>query len=106
MEEEISWLSGVSGVTLLFAFTILCITIILAIIFVKVPSEYGKTHRELFHRVEILKLATILIIIMGATYLAMYERLTEGVTAVFSGVAGYVLGTVKSGNNNENEEDI
>ncbi len=98
-------LSGVAGITLLFMVTVLCITIILCVVFLKIPSSYGKTLRAMFDKIELLKLSTIFFVIMATTYLTYYDKLTDGTIAIFSGIAGYVLGTVRRGNYKEDKDD-
>jgi hypothetical protein len=84
------------GVTTLFVLVTLCLTVILLFVFYKIPGETGhKTIRRVLEKIELLKLATILIIIIATTYLAIFDKFTESVVAIFSGIAGYVLGTMK-----------
>jgi len=93
------------GVTFLFTVVLLCVTVILCFVFYKIPSEYGKTLRLTLEKIALIKLTTILVIIIGTTYLSLFDKLNDGVIAIFSGIAGYVLGTVKSGKNEIAEKE-
>ena len=39
------------------------------------------------------KLMTIILVLLATTVLALADKLTEAVAAIFSGIVGYVLGT-------------
>jgi hypothetical protein len=48
---------------------------------------------KLFERLQILKMATVMLIIIATTYLALFGVIdSTGAVGIFSGIAGYVLG--------------
>jgi membrane-anchored protein YejM (alkaline phosphatase superfamily) len=60
----------------------------------KVHKDHSHFLPVILHESNFLKLATVLGIIASATYLALANQLTEGVVAILSGIAGYVLAGV------------
>lgn len=48
---------------------------------------------KLFERLQILKMATVMLVIITTTYLSLFGVIdSTGAVGIFSGVAGYVLG--------------
>ncbi|MBP6534129.1 MAG: hypothetical protein KA218_03630 [Arenimonas sp.] len=48
---------------------------------------------KLFERLQILKMATVMLVIITTTYLSLFGIIdSTGAVGIFSGVAGYVLG--------------
>ncbi|SRR6266496_1167176 len=58
----------------------------------KVNPEHGATLRSIFTQTRFLELTTVLVIIISGTFLAWSAKLTDGIVALLSGIAGYVLG--------------
>ncbi|WP_193368416.1 hypothetical protein [Pelagibius marinus] len=102
IDEEFFW---AAGVTLVFVVIIICISVVLMYVFSRIPNEYGRTLRDVLQRIELLKLSTILIIIVATTYLAILGKLSDGAVALLSGVAGYVLGTVRRSDGGGSSEE-
>ena len=50
-----------------------------------------------------LRIATVLVIIGTAAVLALADKLSEGVLALMSGIAGYVLGGISRSNNGSDD---
>lgn len=70
-------------------------TIIGAIAFWRAGQGTAKTFSLLIQRGNLLKLLTVLCIVVAATMLAVLGKIQpEGITAILSGIAGYVLGGV------------
>lgn len=60
--------------------------------FLKTKNSASSFSR-LFERLQILKMATVMLVILATTYLAMFGIIdSTGTVGIFSGVAGYVLG--------------
>jgi len=60
--------------------------------FLKTENSAG-SFAKLFERLQILKMATVMLVIIATTYLALFGIIdSTGAVGIFSGVAGYVLG--------------
>ncbi len=60
--------------------------------FLKTDNAAG-SFAKLFERLQILKMATVMLVILATTYLALFGIIdSTGAVGIFSGVAGYVLG--------------
>lgn len=70
-------------------------TIIGSVAFWRAGSGTAKTFSLLIQRGNLLKLLTVLCIVIAATMLAILGKIpSEGITAILSGIAGYVLGGI------------
>lgn len=50
---------------------------------------------QLFERVQIFKMATVMLIVIATTYLALFGIIdSTGAVGIYSGIAGYVLGAI------------
>ncbi len=59
----------------------------------QIPVGHSDSVRDLFKQTRFLELTTVLAIIISATYLGLLGMLkSEGIAAILSGIAGYVLG--------------
>ncbi len=83
----------------LAAFGMFCVVLIVAYwVTFRDHKLSGDSLAAIIERSEIPKLATTILIIVAATFLAMLGLVTgESVIAILSGVAGYVLGGRKVG---------
>jgi hypothetical protein len=93
----------VLGLVVLFGLAIIGFTVVGGIAFYKAGQGQAKSFGLLFERGNFLRLATAVLIILAAILLAAINKLNpEGVAAILSGVAGYVLGGMdrKSGEGN------
>jgi hypothetical protein len=60
--------------------------------YLKTENSAG-SFSKLFERLQILKMATVMLIIIATTYLALFGVIdSTGAVGIFSGIAGYVLG--------------
>jgi hypothetical protein len=60
--------------------------------FLKTENSAG-SFTKLFERLQILKMATVMLVIIATTYLSLFGIIdSNGAVGIFSGVAGYVLG--------------
>jgi len=78
----------------LWAFGILAIgfTSLGIVAFLKTENSAG-SFSKLFERLQNLKMATVMLVIIATTYLALFGVIdSTGAVGIFSGVAGYVLG--------------
>lgn len=106
METQIDGKLVFWAITACFFLVILVVGGLLLFVFNKIPQQYGGTLRAVLDKTELLKLATIFIIIIASTYLSLVDALNDSVVAIFSGVAGYVLGTVGKDARIKNDEDF
>lgn len=84
---ELSWMGLWAFGILALGFTSLGISA-----FVKSKDSAG-SFSKLFERLQILKMATVMLVIIATTYLALFGIIdSTGTVGIFSGVAGYVLG--------------
>jgi hypothetical protein len=65
---------------------------VLGILLKKVNPSHGYTLRAIFAETRFLELTTVLVIIFSGTFLAWFAKLNDGIVALLSGIAGYVLG--------------
>lgn len=82
------------GLTILYGLVVVGVMAVLCTIVLRVPREYGATLRNIFRQTRFLELTTVLVIIISGTYLAFSAHLSQGIAALLSGIAGYVLGGV------------
>lgn len=84
---ELSWMG-------LWAFGIIAVgfTSLGIVAFLKTENSAG-SFSKLFEGLQILKMATVMLVIVATTYLALFGIIdSTGTVGIFSGVAGYVLG--------------
>lgn len=78
----------------LWAFGIIAVgfTSLGMVAFYKTKNSAG-SFTKLFERLQILKMATVMLVIITTTYLSLFGVIdSTGAVGIFSGVAGYVLG--------------
>ena len=78
----------------LWAFGILAVgfTSLGIVAFLRTENSAG-SFSKLFERLQILKMATVMLVIITTTYLSLFGIIdSTGAVGIFSGVAGYVLG--------------
>jgi hypothetical protein len=81
------------ALVILFGLAIIAFTIVGGIAFYRSNQGQAKSFGLLFERGNFLRLATAVLIILATILLAALDKLnSEGVAAILSGVAGYVLG--------------
>jgi len=83
--------------SLLYGLVILGVVIVILTALLRVQVGHSTSLREVFRQSRFLELTTVLVIIISGTYLAMSGKLTEGVVSLLSGIAGYVLGGLATG---------
>jgi hypothetical protein len=85
--------SVVWAIVILLGLAIVGFTVVGGIAFYRANQGQAKSFGLLFVRGNFLRLATAVLIILAAILLAALGKLNpEGVAAILSGVAGYVLG--------------
>jgi heme/copper-type cytochrome/quinol oxidase subunit 2 len=95
MDQQIARsLDPILGLTILYGLVVIGVMAVLCTIVLRIPRQYGDTLRDIFRQTRFLELTTVLVIIISATYLAFSAHLSQGIAALLSGVAGYVLGGV------------
>ena len=77
---------------LLFSLVVICLTLVMIIAIKKVNPDHSKSLRLLFEQTHFLKLATVLVVIISATFLQVEGKLDDGIIGILSGLVGYVLG--------------
>jgi hypothetical protein len=93
MEERIACcFDPILGLTILYGLVIAGVVAVLCTALSRVPPQYGATLRNIFRQTRFLELTTVLVIIISGTYLAFSSKLSQGIVALLSGIAGYVLG--------------
>lgn len=81
------------ALVILFGLAIIAFAVVGGIAFYKSNQGQAKSFGLLFERGNFLRLATAVLIILATILLAALGKLnSEGVAAILSGVAGYVLG--------------
>ena len=80
------------GITGLYCLVIIGVLAVILTALCRVQVGHSLSLREIFRQTRFLELTTVLVIIISGTYLALSEKLTEGVISLLSGIAGYVLG--------------
>lgn len=58
----------------------------------KVNPNHSRSLTILFEHTHFLKLATVLVVIISATFLQIEDKLSEGIIGILGGIVGYVLG--------------
>ncbi|MBE7638273.1 hypothetical protein GUA87_15555 [Sneathiella sp. P13V-1] len=80
------------------AFTVFMVAMVIVWITFKGHRLSGESLAKIIERTEIPKLATIVLIIVAVTFLALLKIIEgEAVITILSGIAGYVLGGRASG---------
>ena len=70
--------------------------------FKKTDKGGAKSFSMLFHRGNFLKIATVIFVAVATIFLALVDIIKEnGVIAILSGVAGYVLGGLERGSSHQ-----
>lgn len=75
--------------------SVLCVLVggvVLGIAFWKDPRQATEAVKAFFEGGNALRIATVLVILGTTTVLAFADKLSEGILALMSGIAGYVLG--------------
>lgn len=91
------WSNPIWGLTVIYVAIIVGVVLVLWRVIGSVKPEYGGTLREIFRTIHFLELTTVLAIVVSATYLGLADKLNNGLIALLTGVAGYVLGSLKDG---------
>jgi hypothetical protein len=93
------------GLSILYGLVIVGVVIVLVTALTRVKVGHSKSLKEIFMQTRFLELTTVLVIIVSGTTLAWSDKLSEGVIALLSGIAGYVLGGLKSSKPDEEPSD-
>ena len=96
MPEQTHGFQPLFGLWILYAVVVLGVALVVITALSRVKPEHGGTLREIFRQTRFLELTTVLVIIISGTTLAWVGKLSEGITALLSGIAGYVLGGVSA----------
>ena len=81
--------------TILYIIVIVSLTSVMITALIRVEKGHSTQLRLIFQGTQFLKLATVLVIIISATYLAIADKLDQGIVVILSGVAGFVLGGLR-----------
>jgi Ca2+/Na+ antiporter len=74
------------------------LTIVASIAFLRADRDQAKSLSLLLQRGSVFQFLTVMTIVIGACLLAIIGKInSEGIIALLSGVAGYVLGSVSRG---------
>lgn len=84
---------GLSGI---YALVILGVVVVIVTALSRVQVGHGFSLRAVFRQTHFLELTTVIVIIVSGTFLAWSGKLSEGAVALLSGIAGYVLGGVRT----------
>ncbi len=84
---------GLSGI---YALVILGVVVVIVTALSRVQVGHGLSLRAVFRQTHFLELTTVIVIIVSGTFLAWSGKLSDGVVALLSGVAGYVRGGVRT----------
>lgn len=87
--------------SLLYAMVVIGVIVVIVTAIRRIQVGHSSSVKELFKQTRFLELTTVLVIIISGTYLAVSHALTEGVVALLSGIAGYVLGGLSDSKLNE-----
>jgi hypothetical protein len=77
---------------ILFGLVILSFTGVMFTAILRINKNHSTSLRLLFEHTHFLKLATILVVIISATFLQVDDKLSEGIIGILGGIVGYVLG--------------
>ena len=86
---DITYFQYIAG---LYALVVISVTIIIVVAIFRIQVGHSNSVKNLFEQTRFLELTTVLVIIISGTFLALSHTLSEGIAALLSGVAGYVLG--------------
>ena len=90
METNPLWTLGA-----LYGLVILGVVVVIVSALFRIPPTHSTSLRQVFQQSRFLELTTVLVIIISGTYLSVIDKASEGVIALLSGVAGYVLGALR-----------
>jgi len=97
---------------LLIAYTLITITGIIGLTrvftkaFTKDTGSFSETFTKLLGGGIGLRLATVFAVLQTAFFLKLIDKLDEGVLALLTSVAGYVLGGLRFAKNPESNEEL
>jgi len=83
------------GLSVIYALVIVGVVVVIVTALRRVQVGHGFSLRAVFRQTHFLELTTVIVIIVSGTFLAWSGKLTDGVVALLSGIAGYVLGGVR-----------
>ena len=101
---QLAWIALLALVMIVIPFTVIGV-----IAFKRAPVAPGNnpavTFSRLFERAKALQMITVILIVLAAAFLALLRVIDpNGVVAILSGVAGYVLGGIKKESSEENQK--
>src|SRR5437870_4725148 len=90
METNPLWILGT-----LYGLVILGVVGVIVSALLRIPRGHSTSLRDIFRQSRFLELTTVLVIIISGTYLSVIDKASEGIIALLSGIAGYVLGGLR-----------
>jgi hypothetical protein len=92
------------SITVMFIFSLIVFAIVGRAAFLRTTTGGGKSFSLMFSRGNFLGMITVLAVIIATLFLALIDKLSPGAVAIFSGVAGYVLGGMRKHNEAEGQD--
>lgn len=92
MEKQVVSFDPLLSLGILYGLVIIGVAAVIVTALSRVQMGHSSTLRNIFSQTRFLELTTVLVIIISGTYLAWSDKLSQGVVALLSGIAGYVLG--------------
>jgi hypothetical protein len=92
MKEQTASFALLLALGILYGLVILGVVAVIVTALFRVQIGHSTTLRNIFKQTRFLELTTVLVIIISGTYLAWSDKLSDGIVALLSGIAGYVLG--------------
>ncbi len=80
------------GLSVLYGLVVAGVVVVIVTALRRIEIGHSRSVKELFQHTRFLELTTVLVVIISGTYLAWSDKLSDGVVALLSGIAGYVLG--------------
>src|SRR5882672_3840684 len=80
------------GLSALYGLVVVGVVVVIVTALRRIEIGHSRSVKELFQHTRFLELTTVLVVIISGTYLASSDKLSNGVVALLSGIAGYVLG--------------
>jgi hypothetical protein len=103
MKEQTASFDPLLTLGILYVLVILGVVAVIVTALFRVKIGHSTTLRNIFRQTRFLELTTVLVIIISGTYLAWSDKLSDGVVALLSGIAGYVLGGLANSTLKEEE---
>jgi membrane associated rhomboid family serine protease len=92
--------------TVIVSIAIIVFGIVAAIVFLGPRKETARSFGLMFQTGNILRLATLIIVVIAASFLSLVDKLSNGAVAVLAGVAGFMLGNLERTPVRDETEDV